>query len=252
MATTTLQPFYQTNTLLREIGVDEAGRGPLFGRVYSAAVVLPRHHEFDFSIIKDSKKFHSKRKIQQAYDYIIKNAFDYGIGYADEKLIDKINILQATQIAMHNAIRNLKNINITDNDYIILVDGNYFKHIPRLIDDNITYTPYVCIEGGDNKIVSIAAASILAKVERDKYILELCDQNPTLVEYYGLDTNKGYGTAQHLNGIRKYGRTEMHRQSFKIGSRGFICDGDNSVDNDVVGNSDNDNNDNNTNTNNSR
>ena len=197
------------------IGVDEAGRGPLFGRVYAAAVILPK--DFDTSILKDSKKFHSKRKIDAVAEHIRANAVAYHVSYEDETTIEKINILQATQKAMHAAI--LHTINSSNmNEFHLLVDGNYFNPLTAFDKQKqIFYTvPHTCVEKGDDKIHEIMAASILAKVGRDAYIAELCEQNKELVEKYGIDKNKGYGTKKHLDGIREHGITKWHRKSFGI------------------------------------
>ena len=197
-----------------EIGIDEAGRGPLFGRVYAAAVIID--DRFDCTQVKDSKKYTSKKKISMAYDYIIKNSLAYGIGYADQLVIDKINIRQATFSAMHQAIGQVCNkIKKTDKLYL-LVDGNDFKPYLTLVDEMYTTLPYYTIKGGDNTYASIAAASILAKVSRDKYIDRLCQQFPKLIEYYEIDKNKGYGTKKHIDGIKKHGITVFHRETYNI------------------------------------
>lgn len=209
-----------------EIGVDEAGRGPLFGRVYSAAVILPKDDSFDHSRMKDSKKFHSKKKIEEVAEYIKENALAWHVSYEDEKTIDEINILQATQQAMHKAImetrkqmiKKMEGTNRNDYSFHLLIDGNYFNPITFLNKktNKIESLLYETIEGGDNKYSSIAAASILAKVSRDKYIEELCDENPELGEKYGIDSNKGYGAKKHLDGIKEHGITIWHRRSFGI------------------------------------
>ena len=201
-----------------EIGIDEAGRGPLFGRVYTAAVVLPKDKElFDHSLMKDSKKFTSKKKINEVYDYIKKNALAYNVSYEDENTIDKINILQATFKSMHNSIRNILQSKPIDKKIErLLVDGNNFKPYTYLDNNHITQLNHICIEGGDNKYSSIAAASILAKVERDKYIEELCEKNPELEEKYGILKNKGYGTRKHIDGIKQYGITDFHRKTYGL------------------------------------
>lgn len=191
-----------------EIGVDEAGRGPLFGRVYCAAVILPL--EMDFSFIKDSKKFTSKKKIREAADKIKQHALAWSVSFSDEKTIDDLNILQATMKAMHTCI-----LEILPDNGTLLVDGNYFKPITRIINEAWVTVPYTCVEKGDSTYYSIAAASILAKVARDDYILDLCEQHPYLVERYGLDKNKGYGAKKHMDGIREHGITEWHRKSYK-------------------------------------
>jgi ribonuclease HII len=220
-----LKSCYTEDKTVFEIGVDEVGRGPLFGRVYTAAVILPKDGSFDCSMVKDSKKFHSKKKIDEAADYVKKNALAWYISFEDEKTIDEINILQATQTSMHDSILEvIKQYNKkipTDNSgmsYSLLIDGNYFKPITYLNKktNRIEAIPHTTVEGGDNKYASIAAASILAKVERDRYITELCEQNPTLSEYYGIDSNKGYGAKRHMDGIKAHGITIWHRRSFGI------------------------------------
>lgn len=215
-----LQKFYKEDASIFEIGVDEAGRGPLFGRVYTAAVVLPKDDSFDHSRVKDSKKFHSKKKIEEVAEYIKQNAIAWYVSFEDEKVIDEINILQATQSSMHSCILETRKQLLKGDDYKIelLIDGNYFKPVTILNKktSKIETIPYTTIEGGDNKYTAIAAASILAKVERDKYIDDLCEQNPTLSEYYGIDSNKGYGAKRHLDGIKEHGITIWHRRSFGI------------------------------------
>ena len=198
--------FYQERNRL-EAGVDEVGRGCLAGRVYAAAVVWPnRIEDYDYSIIKDSKKLSDKKKIL-AKHYIEENAIDYAVGWVDEKTIDKINILQASQRAMHKAIDNLSVVP----DYL-LVDGNYFR---PYMDRNDNYVSFDCITKGDNEYISIAAASVLAKVARDQYIVDLVKENPEY-EKYGWLKNKSYGTKQHLDAIKKYGITPYHRTTFGI------------------------------------
>ena len=217
-----LKKFYHSEANIIEIGADEAGRGPMFGRVYAGAVVLPKDDSFDHYKMKDSKKFTSKnpKKIQEVADYIKTNAIAWAVEYEDERVIDDINILQATQSAMHKAIRSvLRQIKDLDmNNLFLLIDGNYFKQLTVFNKSNnrIENAKFETIEGGDNKFTSIAAASILAKVERDKYIEELCKENPELVEKYGIDSNKGYGSKTHMDGIRKYGITKWHRRTFGL------------------------------------
>ena len=199
-----------------EIGVDEAGRGPLFGRVYSGAVILPKDDSFDHSLMKDSKKFHSKKKICEVAQYIKDNAISWGVGFASETVIDDINILQATQQSMHKAIsialQGTSELKDVRNTYNILVDGNYFK--PYVAGGS--RIPHVTVEQGDNTYSSIAAASILAKVARDQYIDDLCEEHPFLAENYGIDSNKGYGSKKHLDGIKEHGITIWHRRTFGI------------------------------------
>ena len=206
-----LEKYFENNSKY-EIGIDEVGRGPLFGRVYSAAVILPKDDSFDHYKMKDSKKFYRKKKIQETAEYIKNNAIAWNISFENEKKIDEINILQATQQTIHNnIIEIIKKTNQTD--YHLLIDGNYFK--PLLLTNNINYT-FNCIEGGDNYYSSIAAASILAKVERDKYIEDLCIEYPDLIDKYKINSNKGYGSKQHLDGIKLYGISKFHRKTFGI------------------------------------
>ena len=211
----------KTNENLYEIGVDEVGRGPLFGRVYCGTVILPKDGNFNFELMKDSKKFSSKKKILEVAQYIKDNAIAWSIGYQDEISIDTNNIRQATFMAMHNAIKNITESHInkspTNKDkYYLLVDGNDFKPYVYINQESsmIEQIPHVNIEGGDNKYCAIAAASILAKVERDAYIIELCEKYPKLSEYYALEKNMGYGTKAHMEGLVKYGISPWHRKSY--------------------------------------
>ena len=201
-----------------EIGVDEVGRGPLFGRVYSAAVILPKDEEsFDFSIAKDSKRFHSKKKIDAAAQYIKDRAIAWSVAFEDEKVIDQINILNATQQCMHKCITDIVVKREGEKDNLsILVDGNYFKPLILFNKKGFNQIPHTCVIGGDNKYSSIAAASILAKVARDEYIHELCKEHPELSEKYCIDSNKGYGAKKHMEGIKEHGITQWHRRSFGI------------------------------------
>ena len=218
-----LKYMFDADTTIIEIGIDEAGRGPMFGRVYAGVVVLPKDDVFDHSQMKDSKKFTSKKKIENVAEYIKENAIAWAVEYEDEQTIDDINILQATQSAMHKGIKNViaQLSNNKDIDYdkiLLLVDGNYFKPFSILNKTKTKLESIKCqmVEGGDNKYTSIAAASILAKVSRDKYIEELCIQNPELIERYSIDSNKGYGSKKHMEGIKKYGITKWHRKTFGI------------------------------------
>jgi len=223
-----LDKYYNKDVNTIEIGVDEAGRGPLFGRVYTAGVILPKDDSFDHSLVKDSKKYHSKKKITEVANYIKQNALAWYVSYESEQIIDDINILQATQKSMHDSVLQTRKQYMTkyNNDLIthssckfnLLIDGNYFKPITILNKSTNKFEtiPYVCIEGGDNKYTAIAAASVLAKTERDKYIEELCAENPDLVEKYGIASNKGYGAKQHIEGIKQHGITIWHRRSFGI------------------------------------
>jgi ribonuclease HII len=228
---------------VREIGVDEAGRGPMLGRVYTAAVILPPDYEsFNHALMKDSKKFHSEKKIKEAAAYIKEKAIAWAIAYSDEKVIDEINIRNATHRAMHTAIMGalpphplLGESIITEG--IVLYqkggvaggaetqEGGLGDTPPLLLVDGNDFTPFVhnhkryqhvCIEGGDNTYSSIAAASILAKVARDEYIAELCKKEPLLIDHYDLLKNKGYGTKKHMDGIKAHGITPYHRKTYGI------------------------------------
>jgi len=220
-----LNTRYNVDNELFEIGVDEAGRGPMLGRVYSAAVILPGDDDdFKHGWMKDSKKFHSEKKIKEVANYIKDNAIAWGIGYSTEEEIDFHNIKVATHLAMHKAIKSAiqmaiesKSDTIKKQDLQILVDGRDFK-IYNVIDGErgLVQIPHVCIEGGDNKFTAIAAASILAKVTRDEYINKLCEDDETLEERYYLKKNKGYGTKIHMDGIKKYGISKYHRKTFGI------------------------------------
>jgi ribonuclease HII len=205
--------YYNDDNVI-EIGIDEVGRGPMFGRVYTAAVILPKEG-FEHSKMKDSKKFHSKKKINEVSEYIKENAIAWSIQWEDEKVIDKINIRNATHSAMHKAIKEIYDKE-NDKNYVLLVDGNDFKPYIVIKENILEQVSHVCIEGGDNKYTSIAAASILAKVARDAYIDELCVLHPELIEKYDLSNNKGYGTKKHMDGISEHGITEWHRRSFGI------------------------------------
>jgi len=173
-------------------GVDEAGRGPLAGPVVAAAVILKT---FDFKErIDDSKKL-SALKREKAYGEIMKKAI-VGVGIVGEKTIDRINIYQATKKAMQAALSNLK----SSPGYVI-VDGNM-----RLT----TRCPLRCIPGGDAKSISIAAASIIAKVTRDRIMLKYDSVYPQ----YGFARHKGYGTKRHIAALKEHGPSPIHRNSF--------------------------------------
>ena len=198
-----------------EIGVDEAGRGPMLGRVYSGAVLLPKS-DFKFEDMKDSKRFSSEKKLLNIEEYIKNHAVAWGIGYATEEEIDKLNIRKATHLAMHRALKSIFDDRKENDEYLLLVDGNDFPPYTFIKDETLEQIPHVTIEGGDNKYCAIAAASILAKVARDRYIKELCEKDETLDERYSLLKNKGYGTKAHLDGISKYGITPFHRKTFGL------------------------------------
>lgn len=174
-------------------GVDEAGRGPLAGPVFAACVILPDDCIIDG--INDSKKL-SEKKREQLFEEITQKAIAYSIASIDEKTIDEINILNATHMAMNKAVYEMS----VKPDYV-LIDGNSIK--------NMT-TPHETIVKGDAKSISIAAASILAKVSRDRFICEIADKYPE----YEFKKHKGYGTKVHTDALKKYGPCEIHRKSF--------------------------------------
>ena len=233
MASTATTDAFPTYTY--EVGVDEAGRGPLFGRVYTGAVILPPASQataataFDFSLLKDSKKFSSDKKIREVADYIKEHAVAWAVSYEEAEVIDRINIRRATLQCMRNSIKTAIDGHVeemeqkgrpvpTYTDYLLLIDGNDFIPMGNYnqdTDEMETYT-HVCVEGGDNMYACIAAASILAKVARDDYIEKLCDQYPVLDEMYSLRGNKGYGAKKHLDGIREHGITQWHRRTYGI------------------------------------
>ena len=201
-----------------EIGIDEAGRGPMFGRVYIGAVVLPKDSKrFDFSKMKDSKKFHSDKKIKEVAEYIKSNAVAWSVTYAEHTEIDEKNIRKSTIDCMHNAVNDLmEKMNKMADELYLLVDGNDFIPMMKLCGDSYIQIPHKCIESGDNTYASIAAASILAKVTRDEYIIQMCKENPDLNTRYDLESNKGYGTKKHMDGIKTHGISQWHRKSFGL------------------------------------
>lgn len=174
-------------------GVDEAGRGPLAGPVYAAAVILPDGLE-DMGI-NDSKKM-SEKKREALFDIIIENATAYGIGFATETEIDEINILNATFLAMRRAVEAMG-----VKPDLVLVDGN---RKPGTGYEEMTLVK------GDAKSISISAASILAKVSRDRYMKDLAERHPE----YKFEQHKGYGTKLHYEMIEQYGILPDHRRSF--------------------------------------
>lgn len=176
------------------VGVDEAGRGPLAGPVVAAAVILPT--DFDVTGVKDSKKLTEANR-EKAYERIISDAAAVGVGIIGPDVIDKINILQATYEAMRAALKDLGTA-----FHYVLVDGD--KSIPDLD------VPQRKIVKGDDKSNSIAAASIVAKVTRDRIMKELSLEYPV----YGFEKHKGYGTREHLKAIEEHGVCCLHRRSF--------------------------------------
>ncbi len=175
-------------------GVDEAGRGPLAGPVCVAAVIMPFEQDKIIEEINDSKKLTEKKR-EQLFEKIKNTAISYNIVFVDEKTIDSINILNATKLGMKQAIENL-----SVKPELVLIDA-------VKID---TYVPTESIIKGDAKSYNIAAASILAKVTRDKLMLELDKKYPE----YNFKKHKGYGTKEHIENLKKFGKCEIHRNSF--------------------------------------
>ena len=174
-------------------GIDEVGRGPLAGPVVAAAVILPK--DVDIYYLNDSKQL-SEKKREELYDEIMERAVAVGIGFADEKRIDEINILQADYEAMRSALHQLS----VEPDILL----NDAVTIPKV------EIPQEAIIKGDAKSVSIAAASIVAKVTRDRYMVKMDEKYPG----YDFARNKGYGSAQHMEALRKLGPCEIHRRTF--------------------------------------
>ena len=175
-------------------GVDEAGRGPLAGPVCAAAVILPTDLEIEG--LNDSKKLTEKKR-EALYDIIIEKALAYGIAMVSEKVIDEINILQATFLAMKGAVEAME---LTP-DYV-LIDGNREPDLGQLAVKTIVK--------GDSRSANIAAASILAKVTRDRYMMEMDREYPQ----YGFAVHKGYGTKKHYEALTEHGHCPIHRLSF--------------------------------------
>jgi len=194
-----------------EVGIDEAGRGCLFGPVCVGAVVWPHedplYNDGKPPEIKDSKKVSEKKRLLLK-DYIEENAIAWSVQFISHDEIDKINILKATMKGMHKCIDDIRQELEIDT---ILVDGDKFTNY---LDEDFDYVNHECVIGGDNTYKSIAAASILAKTHRDNYIYELVKDRPEL-EKYALQKNKGYGTKIHMDALQKYGPIEGHRRSFK-------------------------------------
>ncbi|MCL6273621.1 ribonuclease HII [Muricauda sp. 2012CJ35-5] len=178
-----------------EAGTDEAGRGCLAGPVTAGAIILPEG--FKNSILNDSKQL-SELKRENLRPILEKDAISFSVCHVFEDEIDKINILNASILAMHRALDGLTSI-----PSMILVDGNRFKPYQDIL--------YECVIKGDGKFMSIAAASVLAKTHRDAYMLKIHEEYPM----YNWKKNKGYPTKEHREAIKKYGITKYHRKSFR-------------------------------------
>ncbi len=181
---------------LIEAGCDEAGRGCLAGPVYAAAVILPKNYKN--KLLNDSKQLSEKKRDILRIE-IEKDAVAFGIGIVDNVEIDKINILNASFLAMHRAVEQLK-----QTPELLLIDGNRFNPYPNI--------PHECIIKGDGKFLSIAAASVLAKTYRDEFMFAAHNKHPE----YAWNKNKGYPTKVHREAIRQVGTTGLHRMSFRL------------------------------------
>jgi len=189
-----LFPFLHTD--LVEAGVDEAGRGCYAGPVFAAAVILPK--DFHHPLLNDSKQLNEKQR-DLLRPIIEKESIAFSVAAVNNEMIDKINILQASFLAMHDAINTLNKL-----PEFLLIDGNRFKTYKKI--------PHQCIIKGDGKYASIAAASILAKTHRDEFMQQIYHEFPQ----YGWNNNKGYGTAAHRQAIEEHGLCAYHRKSFNI------------------------------------
>jgi ribonuclease HII len=189
----------------------------MFGRLYTAATILPKDDTFRHDWMKDSKKIKSKKKMCELSDYIKESAVAWHIHYIEAEVIDTINIRQAVFRGMRECIAQvLSKVDPGGAETMLVIDGNDF--LPYTVFDQETETlreiPHVTVEKGDGTYSFIAAASILAKNAHDEYILELCEQYPELKTRYSLHENVGYGTAKHMAGIREHGITQWHRKTF--------------------------------------
>lgn len=190
------------------IGVDEAGRGAFLGRIYSAAAVHTPTLLEDAAqhkiVLRDSKKM-TPRQRGLSCDYLTQN-IPYGVGWCDEKEIDQLGITRCNILSMHRAIEDL----LARHPHLVVekihVDGVLFAPFRNI--------PHETIVRGDATHPEIATASILAKTLRDRHVAGLCDKHPELEEHYGVRSNKGYGTAKHIDGIRRYGLHPFHRKLF--------------------------------------
>ena len=187
-----------------EAGCDEAGRGCLAGSVYAAAVIFPEDYQND--ALNDSKQLTDRRR-KQLREIIQRDAVAWAVGVVTPEEIDRINILNASILAMHRALDQL-----TVRPEAIIVDGNRFKPYRPVVDGSAVNIPHTTIVKGDGKYLSIAAASILAKTYRDDYMDQLAEEFPQ----YDWLSNKGYPTKKHREAIRQYGITPYHRKSFNM------------------------------------
>lgn len=189
---------------LTEAGCDEAGRGCLAGSVFAAAVILPP--DYENALLNDSKQLTERRRYQLRQE-IERDAVSWAVGIVTPEEIDRINILNASILAMHRALDGLK-----VRPEAVIVDGNRFKPYRPVVDGAPVTIPHTTIVKGDGKYLSIAAASILAKTYRDDYMNALAEEYPQ----YDWLSNKGYPTKRHREAIKEYGITPLHRRSFNL------------------------------------
>ena len=189
---------------LTEAGCDEAGRGCLAGSVFAAAVILPP--DYENALLNDSKQLTERRRYQLRQE-IERDAVSWAVGIVTPEEIDRINILNASILAMHRALDGLK-----VRPEAVIVDGNRFKPYRPVVDGAPVAIPHTTIVKGDGKYLSIAAASILAKTYRDDYMNALAEVYPQ----YDWRSNKGYPTKRHREAIKEYGITPLHRRSFNL------------------------------------
>ncbi|MBQ8487150.1 MAG: ribonuclease HII [Prevotella sp.] len=189
---------------LVEAGCDEAGRGCLAGSVYAAAVILPDGYENP--LLNDSKQLTERRRYELR-TIIERDALSWAVGIVTPEEIDRINILNASILAMHRALDQL-----TVRPQAIIVDGNRFKPYRLVVDGSPVDIPHTTIVKGDGKYMTIAAASILAKTYRDDYMNQLAEEFPQ----YDWKSNKGYPTRRHREAIRQYGTTPYHRMTYNL------------------------------------
>ena len=197
--------------MMLEAGLDEAGRGAFFGRVYSGIVIIAENKDAvekfkekaakDKIVIRDSKKMTALQR-NKARKFIEDNALAYAVEYQDNDNIDTNGILKSTMRCFNDSVRKIE-----PTPTFLYVDGNYFTN------EN-TNIPFECIEQGDDQVIEIACASILAKTYRDEYIERFCDENPEYDQKYCLRRNKGYGTIHHRNGLGQHGLSLYHRKTF--------------------------------------
>lgn len=206
-----------SNSDTAQVGVDEVGRGPAFGRLYTAAAIWPKDLDTPEAarLVKDSKLIKRHSDMERSYNYIIQNAVDYEVDYATIDELYQLGPLHADMLSMKRALDRLMSRTPCDS---VLVDGNYFKTETPL-PAHVTVTTVV---KGDSKYYSIAAASILAKYTRDKYIFDMCDRYPVL-ERYGIRSNKGYLSEQHRRAIQEHGVTDHHRLKYKCCAGRYVA-----------------------------